>query len=82
MLTLASRISLRKMLPKPTGKNMYGVIRPKVMTQATRRRSICKRVSTYNNGGTSSGIKAMWIGRIFCEDIATTSSKAINSHLT
>ncbi len=44
--TLASRISLRKMLPKPTGRNMYRVIRPKVMTQAINRRSICSLLST------------------------------------
>ncbi|MNJ79725.1 hypothetical protein D3C77_778360 [compost metagenome] len=44
--TLARRISLRKILPKPTGKNMYGVIRPKVSTQAISRRSICSLVST------------------------------------
>ncbi|MNH09645.1 hypothetical protein D3C79_691060 [compost metagenome] len=80
--TLASRISLRKMLPKPTGKNMYGVIRPKVMTQAISRRSMRRRVSTYSSGGTSSGMKAMWIGRMFCDEIATTSIKPISSHLT
>ncbi|MNE13607.1 hypothetical protein D3C80_1064480 [compost metagenome] len=52
------------------------------MTHATRRRSICRRVSTYSNGGTSSGIKAIWMGRIFCEEIATTNSRLISSHLT
>ncbi|MNP22635.1 hypothetical protein D3C76_1153160 [compost metagenome] len=80
--TLASRISLRKMLPKPTGRNMYGVIRPKVITQAISRRSIRRRVSTYNRGGTSSGMKAMWMGRMFWDDTATTSIRPIISHLT
>ncbi|MNE46937.1 hypothetical protein D3C80_1413090 [compost metagenome] len=70
------------MLPKPTGRKMYGVIRPKVITQATRRRSICSLVSTYSSGGTSNGMKAIWIGRMFCDEIATTNSRPISSHLT
>ena len=46
LATLASRISLRKMPPKPTGRNMYGVIRPKVSTQAIKRRSSCNLLNT------------------------------------
>ena len=82
LATLASRMLFKKMLPKPTGRNMYGVIRPKVITQAINRRSICSVVSTYSSGGTSSGMKAIWIGRMFCEDTATSASRPISSHFT
>ncbi|MCY1457248.1 hypothetical protein D9M71_745260 [compost metagenome] len=70
------------MLPKPTGRNMYGVIRPKVMTQAINRRSSCSLVSTYRSGGTSSGMNAIWIGRMFWDAMATTHNRPISSHLT
>ncbi|MCY1542135.1 hypothetical protein D9M68_778660 [compost metagenome] len=61
---------------------MYGVIRPKLITQAIIRRSICNLVNTYSSGGTSSGMKAIWIGRMFCEDTDTTNSSPISSHFT
>ncbi|MNJ75230.1 hypothetical protein D3C77_722880 [compost metagenome] len=61
---------------------MYGVIRPKVITQAISRRSMRKRVSTYSSGGTSSGMKAIWMGRMFCDDTATTSIRPTSNHLT
>ena len=80
--TLASRMSFRKMLPNPTGRNMYGVTRPKVRTQAIRRRSIFSWLSTYSRGGTSNGMKAMWMGRMFWEEIATLISKPIMAHLS
>lgn len=78
---LVSRILLRKMLLKFIGRNMYGVIRLKVMMQVINCWLICSLFSIQSSGGISSGMKVIWIGRIFCEDIVMQSSRLIRIYL-
>jgi hypothetical protein len=69
------------MLPKPTGRNMYGVIRPKVITQAISRRSMRRR-SVHITAGHQQRNE----GDVDRQDVlrrnATTSIRPISSHLT
>ncbi len=77
---LPSRMSLRKMLPKPTGIHMYVVTRPKVSTLATRRRSSCRRLKMASSGGMISGMNAMWTGMRFWLMIAIARMPATMPH--
>ena len=56
------------------------VTKPKVITQASRRRSICMRLNTSKSGGTTIGMKAMWIGMMFWLMMLISKSAPISPH--
>ncbi|CSB43711.1 Uncharacterised protein [Vibrio cholerae] len=51
------------------------MIKPKVRTQATKRRSSFSLAKTLRSGGIKMGINAMWTGMTFCEAIAISSKE-------